>query len=126
MEQKRINACTTTLAAKHVQQVQSVEPGVLLVEEAGEILESRILAALGPKTSHGTAHCFEEIRGIMLYGATFHIQDSLAEFYLEGSECCLIHADNSYSPQSGVWLKPRLRAGYDKAACDAVRLASRS
>jgi hypothetical protein len=32
MEQKRITACTTTLAAKHVQQIQSVSPGVLLVE----------------------------------------------------------------------------------------------
>jgi AAA domain len=47
---KRIIACTTTAAAKYVQCLQSVHPGVLLVEEAGEILESHILTALGPDT----------------------------------------------------------------------------
>ena len=47
---KRIIGCTTTAAAKYVQLVQSISPGVLLVEEAGEILESHILTALGPET----------------------------------------------------------------------------
>ncbi|KAI9769554.1 MAG: hypothetical protein M1840_004032 [Geoglossum simile] len=47
---KRIIACTTTAAAKYVQALQSIAPGVLLVEEAGEILESHILTALGPDT----------------------------------------------------------------------------
>src|SRR5947207_13306329 len=50
MRQKRIIACTTTAAAKYVQSLQSIAPGVLLVEEAGEILESHILTALGPDT----------------------------------------------------------------------------
>lgn len=47
---KRIIGCTTTAAAKYVQALQSISPGVLLVEEAGEILESHILTALGPET----------------------------------------------------------------------------
>ena len=47
---KRIIGCTTTAAAKYVKLVQSISPGVLLVEEAGEILESHILTALGPET----------------------------------------------------------------------------
>jgi len=47
---KRIIGCTTTAAAKYVQVLQSISPGVLLVEEAGEILESHILTALGPET----------------------------------------------------------------------------
>ncbi|OAX80316.1 hypothetical protein ACJ72_05356 [Emergomyces africanus] len=47
---KRIIGCTTTAAAKYVKQIQAVSPGVLLVEEAGEILESHILTALGPET----------------------------------------------------------------------------
>lgn len=47
---KRIVGCTTTAAAKYVQALQSISPGVLLVEEAGEILESHILTALGPET----------------------------------------------------------------------------
>ena len=47
---KRIIGCTTTAAAKYVQNIQSASPEVLLVEEAGEILESHILTALGPET----------------------------------------------------------------------------
>jgi hypothetical protein len=50
MRQKRIIACTTTAAAKYTKHVQSVSPGVVLVEEAGEILESHILTAIGPDT----------------------------------------------------------------------------
>jgi hypothetical protein len=50
IQQKRIIACTTTAAAKYVSSIQSASPGVLLVEEAGEILESHILTALGPET----------------------------------------------------------------------------
>ena len=47
---KRIIACTTTAAAKYVKEVQTASPDVLIVEEAGEILESHILTALGDKT----------------------------------------------------------------------------
>ncbi|KAI9888232.1 MAG: hypothetical protein M1814_000943 [Vezdaea aestivalis] len=51
VKNKRIIGCTTTAAAKYVQTIQAASPGVLLVEEAGEILESHILTALGAKTS---------------------------------------------------------------------------
>ncbi|KKZ62783.1 hypothetical protein EMCG_02894 [[Emmonsia] crescens] len=50
LRSKRIIGCTTTAAAKYAQQIQATSPGVLLVEEAGEILESHILTALGPET----------------------------------------------------------------------------
>lgn len=40
------------------------------------------------------------------------IDDSLADFHLEGSECCLIHADNYLSKEKGVWLNPNVRVGY--------------
>ena len=50
IRRKRIIGCTTTAAAKYVQALQSIAPGVLLVEEAGEILESHVLTALGPET----------------------------------------------------------------------------
>jgi len=49
---KRIIGCTTTAAGKYVQDIQSALPGVLLIEEAGEILESHVLTALGPETEH--------------------------------------------------------------------------
>ncbi|KZT74563.1 P-loop containing nucleoside triphosphate hydrolase protein [Daedalea quercina L-15889] len=46
----RIIGCTTTAAAKYTEQLQNALPEVLLVEEAGEILESHVLTALGEET----------------------------------------------------------------------------
>lgn len=46
----RIIGCTTTAAAKYTQQLRHALPEVLLVEEAGEILESHVLTALGEET----------------------------------------------------------------------------
>lgn len=48
--QKRVIGCTTTAAAKYVKHLQKVCPSVVLVEEAGEILESHVLTALSPDT----------------------------------------------------------------------------
>lgn len=50
LKEKRIIGCTTTAAAKYVETIHSASPGVLLVEEAGEILESHVLTALGRET----------------------------------------------------------------------------
>ncbi|KAF8877918.1 P-loop containing nucleoside triphosphate hydrolase protein [Infundibulicybe gibba] len=47
LQQKRIIGCTTTAAAKYYNDIQAACPSVLLVEEAGEILESHIITALG-------------------------------------------------------------------------------
>ncbi|KAI9742870.1 MAG: hypothetical protein M1818_003599 [Claussenomyces sp. TS43310] len=49
---RRIIACTTNGAAKYSSAIQSASPGVVLVEEAGEILESHVFTALGPQTEH--------------------------------------------------------------------------
>ncbi|KAJ9137951.1 Polysaccharide export protein [Pleurostoma richardsiae] len=51
------------------------------------------------------------------------IDDSLADLHLEGSECCLIHADNFLSTRTdkGVWLNPNVRVGYDERAYRAVQ-----
>ncbi|EED19751.1 polysaccharide export protein (CAP59), putative [Talaromyces stipitatus ATCC 10500] len=48
------------------------------------------------------------------------IPDSLALHHLEGSECCLIHADNPLSSTHGVYLNPKVRVGYNRAAYTAV------
>jgi len=50
VNEKRIIACTTTGAAKHRERIRAAFPTAILVEEAGEILESRVLTTLGPKT----------------------------------------------------------------------------
>ena len=47
---RRIIACTTTAAAMYSQELQAASRDVVLVEEAGEILESHVITALGPQT----------------------------------------------------------------------------
>lgn len=51
------------------------------------------------------------------------VPDSLARYHLEGSECCLIHADNPLSKTRGVFLNPRVRVGYSPAAYEAMHPA---
>jgi hypothetical protein len=48
------------------------------------------------------------------------VSDSLAKKHVEGSECCLIHADNPLSTERGVWLNPNVRVGYNSAAYQIV------
>ncbi|KAL0936455.1 polysaccharide export protein [Colletotrichum truncatum] len=50
------------------------------------------------------------------------IDDSLAALHLEGSECCLIHADNYLSREKGVWLNPNVRVGYNEEVFRQTRL----
>lgn len=52
LHRKRIIGCTTTAAAMYSEDLQDVSPKIVLLEEAGEILESHILTALSPKTEH--------------------------------------------------------------------------
>lgn len=48
LRSKRIIGCTTTAAAMYQSIIKSAEPDVVLVEEAGEILEAHIITALSP------------------------------------------------------------------------------
>ncbi|KAI0888621.1 P-loop containing nucleoside triphosphate hydrolase protein [Annulohypoxylon maeteangense] len=50
LKSKRIICCTTTAASMYAQEIQAAAPGIIIIEEAGEILESHILAAMGPST----------------------------------------------------------------------------
>jgi hypothetical protein len=50
MRSKRIIGCTTTAAAMYMDQIEVAKPGVVLVEEAGEVLECHILTALSRNT----------------------------------------------------------------------------
>lgn len=47
---KRIIACTTTAAAKYTKALEAAKAGIILVEEAGEILESHVLTAMTKNT----------------------------------------------------------------------------
>ncbi|KAK6530243.1 hypothetical protein TWF694_003607 [Orbilia ellipsospora] len=58
------------------------------------------------------------------------VEDSLALSHVEGSECCLIHADNERGFSSmtagtekrGVWLNPKVRVGYNYPAYEYQRV----
>lgn len=50
LKSMRVIGCTTTAAAKYAADLRDAAPGVVPVEEAGEILESHILTALSPTT----------------------------------------------------------------------------
>lgn len=50
--------------------------------------------------------------------------DSLAQLHVEGSECCLIHADNPLTPKKGVWLNPNVRVAYNGGAYNIVNPSS--
>ncbi|KAG9229292.1 putative AAA family ATPase [Amylocarpus encephaloides] len=50
LQSMRVIGCTTTAAAKYASDLRNAAPGVVLVEEAGEILESHVLTALSPNT----------------------------------------------------------------------------
>lgn len=49
---KQVLGCTTTGAAKHVRLIRAFQPDVVVVEEAGEILESHILTSLTSTVKH--------------------------------------------------------------------------
>lgn len=48
LQGKRIIVCTATTAAEYRADIRVARPGILLVEEAGQILESHVIAAMGP------------------------------------------------------------------------------
>jgi len=50
LKSMRVIGCTTTAAAKYASDLRNAAPGVVLVEEAGEILESHVLTALSANT----------------------------------------------------------------------------
>lgn len=50
LNSKRVIGCTTTAAAKYSVDIQSASPGVLIVEESGEIMESHCITAMGEHT----------------------------------------------------------------------------
>ncbi|KAL8855223.1 MAG: hypothetical protein Q9221_000129 [Calogaya cf. arnoldii] len=51
IKSKRVIGCTTTAAAKYAHELRAASRDILLVEEAGEILESHVITALGEKTT---------------------------------------------------------------------------
>ncbi|CAK9210253.1 unnamed protein product [Sphagnum troendelagicum] len=52
LQSKRIIGCTTTGAANFSAELESVHAGVLLMEEAGEILEAHVLASMPSHCKH--------------------------------------------------------------------------
>lgn len=56
-------------------------------------------------------------------GITYRgVDDSLAVKHIEGSECCLVHADliASGAADAGIWVNPAVRVGYNRPAYEGV------
>ena len=49
---KRVIGCTTTGAAKYKELLDTANASVLIIEEAGEVLEAHVLSSLQPTTKH--------------------------------------------------------------------------
>lgn len=72
---------------------------------------SSLLPTTTPKTKKsGIPETLEKFKGLKFRG----ISDSLAQKHVEGSECCLIHADNPFRETRGVFLNPNVRVGYKR------------
>ncbi|KAI4237821.1 MAG: hypothetical protein L6R40_005846 [Gallowayella cf. fulva] len=48
------------------------------------------------------------------------IPDSLAQYHVEASECCIIHYDNPLTSRNGVYINPAVRVAYSAKAYAAV------
>jgi len=92
LSEKRIIACTTTGAAKHGERIRAAAPTVVLVEEAGEILESHVLTALGPKTDQ-----------LILIGD----HKSVLLFLFPGMSILIVYAGNFVPRSTTTHLQPR-------------------
>ncbi|KAK4141737.1 helicase required for RNAi-mediated heterochromatin assembly 1 [Dichotomopilus funicola] len=68
---KQIIGCTTTAAAKHARLIRAAKPDVILIEEAGEILESHVLTALS-----------DTVRQIVLIGDHKQLRPKIANYAL--------------------------------------------
>ncbi|KAI0294246.1 hypothetical protein B0F90DRAFT_1758208 [Multifurca ochricompacta] len=71
LDQTDLIACTTTGAAKLVSLLASIAPKVLMVEEAGQVLEAHILATLVPSVEH-----------LICIGDPLQLRPTLANFAL--------------------------------------------
>ena len=52
LQKARVIGCTTTGAAIHKELLDDVAPGVVLIEEAGEILEAHCITSVATRTKH--------------------------------------------------------------------------
>lgn len=79
LQGKRIIACTTTGAAMNAESLRAASPNILLVEEAGEVLESHILTAL-----------VEEMSQLILIGDHKYVLSTFCAFYVinNGLDSC--------------------------------------
>ena len=52
------------------------------------------------------------------------VSDTLAEYHLEGSECCLVHYDNPITNTKGIWVNPSVHVAYTSQAYDLIHHTS--
>jgi hypothetical protein len=78
---------------------------------ARPIAEGEIGNGHGLKARTTTAQSSLQFRGIA---------DSLANYHVEGSECCLIHTDNPLRDTRGIWMNPNVRVTFNESTYPLV------
>eukprot|EP01097_Dermamoeba_algensis_P010105 TRINITY_DN732_c0_g1_i1.p1 TRINITY_DN732_c0_g1~~TRINITY_DN732_c0_g1_i1.p1 ORF type:complete len:617 (-),score=149.90 TRINITY_DN732_c0_g1_i1:457-2181(-) len=83
LEKADVVGMTTTGVAKFHKLIQSIQPEIVLVEEAAEVLEAHIIAALGPSTKHliliGDHQQLRPSTAVYQLAAKYHLDVSLFE-----------------------------------------------
>eukprot|EP00922_Rhytidocystis_sp_ex-Travisia-forbesii_P000527 GHVS01000780.1.p1 GENE.GHVS01000780.1~~GHVS01000780.1.p1 ORF type:complete len:953 (-),score=91.30 GHVS01000780.1:230-3088(-) len=117
LKNARIVGCTISGASTHCELLQEFSPDVAIVEEAAEILESMLIAALPPS-----------IQQIALIGDHCQLRPVVEEYELRKInrfDVSMMERLFSYSPQSGLPY-PRAQLGYQnrmrKELADIVKL----
>lgn len=113
LRQANIIGCTTTSAAMNVDLLQSVSPEVLIVEEAGEILESHVLTALSPDTKqvvligdHKQLRPKAHFDLSVEKGDGYDLNRSLFErLFLSGYPCQALHEQHRMRPEISSFVR---------------------
>jgi superfamily I DNA and/or RNA helicase len=122
LQTKRIIACTTTAASMYASEIHSAAPGIIVVEEAGEILESHILAAMVPTTKQliqigDHKQLRPKVKSFKLSvesGSGYDLNRSLFErLMLQGRPSCTLLNQHRMRPEISELIRHNYPALYD-------------
>lgn len=112
LQNRRIIGCTTTAAAKYADMLRAIKPDVVLVEEAGEILECQVLTALAASVKQlvligDHKQLRPKIDSYALTverGLGFDLNRSLFErLIMQGHEHMTLHKQHRMSPEISIF-----------------------
>jgi superfamily I DNA and/or RNA helicase len=111
LREKRIIACTTTAAAKYTRAIHAAKPAVIIVEEAGQILESHLLALMG-----------EDTKQLIMIGDHKQLRPKVSNYALTAEKgdgfdlniSLFERLINRGFPYASIWNQHRMRPGISR------------